>query len=153
MIDYLSEEEIVEINRVVLEISNEYNRYVYDRPDYVRFILNFVAERFGEDLYKKALAYCIGLIVTHPFRNGNHRVSMISAEHFLLKNNFTSFTNDEKDKELYKWRIELEHKDDYTLQRQFFNIECDGDGIEQIMNSEYGIGIECWLKNNYKQRN
>ena len=153
MIDYLSEEEIVEINRIVLEISNEYNQYVYDRPDYVRSILNFVVERFGEDLYKKALAYCIGLIVTHPFRNGNHRVSIISAELFLLKNNFSSFTNDERDKELYKWRIELEHKDDYTLQRQFFSIECDGDGIEKIMNSKYGIGIECWLKNNYKQIN
>lgn len=152
MVNYVSEEEIELINELVLKISGEQDEFEVRQPDDVWFIIDFVIERFGSDLYRKALAYCVGIIVTHPFKNGNHRASMICAEHFLSKNNFSSFTTDEKDKELYRWRIDLEKRDDESLIRRFFsitNIENDEerkDGIEIIMDSEYGLGIDKWLK-------
>ena len=95
--------------------------------------------------------------MTHPFKNGNHRTSMICAEHFLLKNNFNSLTTNRKDKWLYRWRIKHEKKKDYDLTRMFFNIACiedndkKGDEIEKVMNSKYGLKIEKWLKKNYRQ--
>lgn len=156
MVNYVFEEEIELINELVLKISDEEDEFEVRRPDDVRFIIDFVIERFGSDLYKKALAYCVGIIVTHPFKNGNHRTSMICAEHFLSKNNFPSLTTDEKDKELYKWRIDLEKRDDENLIRRFFsitNIENDEerkDRMESIMDSEYGLGIDKWLKQNYR---
>jgi len=82
---------------------------------------------------------------------------MICAEHFLAKNNFSSFTTDEKDKELDKWRIDLEKRDDESLIRRFFRItniennEERKDGMESIMDSEYGLGIDKWLKQNYRE--
>ena len=73
------------------------------------------------DFYRASLGYCISLIVHHAFKNGNHRTSILSAELFLLKNNFISLTTDEKDIELYKKRVKMEKKDDLTLIRKFFN--------------------------------
>ena len=152
MVHYLTEEEIVEIAYMVLKISDELDQFEYRRPDYIKFTLDF-AENFPPDkLYEIALAYCISIIVHHPFRNGNHRTSMISAEHFLLKNGFESSTTDEKDIELYKKRIELEKKNDYTLIRMFFNSVKDTMEISNLMHSEYGLLIDNWLKENYKKK-
>jgi len=153
MIEYLSEEEIIEINRLCLDISEEFEEFVVIQIDDIRFILKFVSENFDNDVYKKALAYCISLIVLHPFKNGNHRTSLIAAEHFLLKNNYLSKDTDEKDLKMQKWRIEYETK--YNLEKEFFQITCIEDqknkseGIKKIMNSEYGITIEKWFNNNF----
>jgi len=154
MVEYLIEEEIIEINRLSLESSEEEDEFHVIQPDDVRFIVKFAEERFEGDLYKKALAYCISLIVTHPFKNGNHRTSLYCSEHFLLKNDFVSSVTMEKINALQKWRVEYEEK--YDLQRDFFNItniyndKTRRDEIEKIMNSEYGLKIEEWLKENYK---
>jgi len=154
MIKHLIEEEIVLINEIAVKITNETHeiRQIGD----IRFIANFVKNSFNKDYYKKALAYCVSIIVFHPFGNGNHRTSILSAENFLLKNGFKSFTNDKKDKELERFRLEYEEKHD--LEREFFRITIIEDNeqrkseINNVMNSEYGINIENWLKKNYKKK-
>lgn len=152
MVHFLTEEEIIEIAYMVLKISNELDQFEYRRPDYIKFTLIFAENFIPDKLYEMALAYCISIIVHHPFRNGNHRISMISAEHFLLKNGFEPFTTDEKDIELYRKRIELEKKDDFTLTRMFFNSVKDPIKISNLMHSEYGLLIDNWLKENYKKK-
>ena len=151
MITYMHEDEIVEINHRILKISRELHEYEYQRPDYIRFTLKFIEENFNNDLYLKALGYCVSIIVHHAFRNGNHRTSMITAEIFLVKNGYTSFTTAQKDIDLYSKRIVLEQKNDYDYIKWFFNsIESIAE-IKNIMKSDYGILIENWLKENYKK--
>src|SRR4030042_2726198 len=103
MIAYLSEEEISEINRFSLELTGEGSAFQVVQPDDVRFVLRFVSKRFGKNLYRKALGYCIALIVLHPFRNGNHRTSLLSAERFLQKNHCRSLATDNDRIQLEKW--------------------------------------------------
>ena len=154
MIDFLTDEEIKFINEYSLKITNEEKNYNLDNANDLNFLMNFVEEEF-KDPYKISLAYCVSIIVLHPFRNGNHRTSILSAEHFLLKNNYESFTNDKKDTELEKWRIDYESK--YDLEREFFRITCIEDDekrkeeIKKIIDSEYGKYIEKWLRDNYKK--
>ena len=155
MVEYLIEEELELMNELALKITGEEDEFEVRQPEDIRFMIDFIAKKFGNDFNRKALAYCISIIVLHPFKNGNHRTSIMLAEHFLLKNNFKSYTNDKKDTDLEKWRINYEKKHD--LEREFFriiNIEDDEkrkDEIEKIMNSEYGKAIEKWLRENYKQ--
>ncbi len=152
MVEYLNEEEIIEINRLCLELSEEIEEFIIIQPDDVNYILKFTSYNF-DDIYKLSLAYCISLIVLHPFKNGNHRTSLIAAEHFLLKNNFRSISTDEKDLKIQKWRIEYEEKND--LEKEFFRITCIEDEnkksneIKKVMKSEYGITIEKWFRDNF----
>ena len=154
MIDYLYEEEIIEINRLCLEISNENEEFIILQQDDINFILDFASENF-EDIYEISLAYCISIIVLHPFKNGNHRTSLISAEHFLLKNNYQSVGSEESDLKIQKWRIAFEEKND--LEREFFRIACienykkKSEEIKNIMKSEYGKYIQKWLKENFNE--
>lgn len=154
MIDYLYEEEIIEINRLCLETSNENEEFIILQPDDINYILEFAIENF-EDIYEISLAYCISLIVLHPFKNGNHRTSLIAAEHFLLKNKFQFIGSEETDVEIQKWRIEFEEKND--LEREFFRVACVEDHkkrseeMKNIMKSEYGKNIEKWLKENFNE--
>jgi len=155
MISHLSLEEIIEINKLVLEETNEIHKFLLERTDDLQFILMFIENNFDKDLYKKSAAYCVALIVLHPFKNGNHRTSLIAAERFLLKNNFQDLSSDEEDLELQKWRIDYEQKHD--LEREFFRITCIENTKERtkeiikIMNFEYGKHIEKWLKNNFSK--
>ena len=155
MVNFLVEEEITEINRISLIQGNEEKEYEYQRPDYVQFTMNFAENKFPDDLYKKALAYCAALIIMHAFKNGNHRTSLYCAEHFLIKNNFVSLTNQKKIDKIQDWRTK--HEKEHDLERVFFqiagieDIEQRREEIEVVMNSEYGITIERWLKENYKQ--
>jgi len=155
MVNFLVEEEITEINRISLVHGNEEKEYEYRRPDYVQFTMNFAENKFLDDLYKKALAYCTALIIMHAFKNGNHRTSLYCAEHFLIKNNFVSLTNQEKIDNIQDWRAK--HEKEHDLERVFFqiagieDIEERIEKIEDVMNSEYGITIERWLKENYRQ--
>lgn len=153
MIEYLTEEEIIEINRLCLEITDELDEFIVIQYDDIRFILNFVSNNFVDNLIKKSLAYCISIIVLHPFKNGNHRTSLIAAEHFLLKNDFISKDTDEKDLLIQEWRFKFEKK--HNFEKEFFRIACIEDDkiktkeIIKIMNSEYGNNIERWLKENF----
>lgn len=154
MIIFLTEEEINFINKYSLKITNEEKNHNLDNANDLKFLMKFVEEEF-EDPYKISLAYCVSIIVLHPFRNGNHRTSILSAEYFLLKNNRESFANDKKDKELEKWRIDYENK--YELERKFFRITCIEDNekrkeeIGKIIDLKYGRYIEKWLRDNYKK--
>lgn len=154
MIDYLYEEEIIEINRLCLDVSNETEEFIIIQPEDIRFILNFASENF-DGIYKISLAYCISLIVLHPFKNGNHRTSLIAAEHFLLKNNCKFVGNEKSDLKIQKWRIAFEEKN--NLEREFFRVACVEDykkrseEIKNIMNTEYGKNIEKWLKDNFNE--
>ena len=154
MIDYLYKEEIIEINRLCLETSNENEEFTILQPDDINFILDFASDNF-ENIYEISLAYCISLIVLHPFKNGNHRTSLIATEHFLLKNNIQFIGNEESDLEIQKWRIEFEEKN--NLEREFFRITCIEDNekkseeIKNVMKSEYGKYIEKWLKENFNE--
>ena len=150
MIVYLLEEEIREINRFSLELTGEGDNFQVVQPDDVRFVIRFVSERFGKDLYRKALGYCVSLIVLHPFKNGNHRTSLLSAELFLQKNNYQSKATDVDRIHLEKWRLQYEEK--HELHRTFFSIanienalELENE-IEKLMQSTYGRTIEQWLK-------
>ncbi len=153
MIQYLSEEEITEINKLSLTITKERNNFHVIQPDDLRFAILFTKRNFGGNLIKKALAYCITIIIFHPFKNGNHRTSLLTAEEFLLKNGYYSFTTDQKDLELQKWRINYEQQHD--LEREFFRITNIEDKIGRarelkiMMKSEYGKNIEKWLKENF----
>ncbi len=153
MINFLTEEEIKFIDRYSLELTKEEDKYNLDTASDLRFLMKFVEDEFTET-YKISLAYCVSIIVLHPFKNGNHRTSILSAEHFLIKNGYKSFTNDEKDKELEKWRIDYEER--HELEREFFRITCVENNetrkkeIIRVINSIYGKYIERWLRDNYK---
>ena len=156
MIDYLYEEEIIEINRLCLDTSNENEEFIILNPDDIDFILSFSSENFNEnEIYKITLAYCISLIVLHPFKNGNHRTSLIAAEYFLLKNNYEFVGNEGSDLKIQKWRIEFEKKN--NLEREFFRIACienykkKSKEIKAIMKTEYGKNIEKWFKDNFNE--
>jgi len=153
MIKYLTEEEIVKINELSLS-KNEI--FCYEQPKYVKFTLNFVENKIENGLYKKALAYCISLVIHHAFKEGNHRTSLYSSQIFLMKNNFKQLATPESINQIQEWRIKELIKDDHSLEREFFKIagienkRTKEKEIEKIMNSEYGNHIEEWLKKNYK---
>ncbi len=154
MVNYLYEEEIIEINRLCLETSNENEEFNILNQDDINFILNFSSKNF-DDIYEISLAYCISIIVLHPFKNGNHRTSLLAAEHFLLKNKCEFVGNEDNDLKIQKWRIEFEKEND--LEREFFRIACIEDckkkseEIKNIMKTEYGKNIEKWLKDNFNE--
>ena len=154
MIRYLSDKQIMELNRVSLGITGEKNKFYLIQPDDLRFIMRFTEKNFGTNIIRKALAFCVAIITLHPFKNGNHRTSLLAAEEFLRQNNFQSLTNDQKDLELQKWRIIYEQ--DHDLEREFFritNIEDEKErtkALKIVMQSEYGKTIEKWLYKNFK---
>lgn len=155
MINYLSKEEIIEINKYSLELTGEENEFYVIQPDDLTFIIDFVKEEYSKDLLKKAVFYCVSIIVMHPFKNGNHRTSLLSAERFLLKNKYILLTSNKEKIEIEKWRIKYEEQND--LERKFFQIACiennkqRKDMIKNIIKSDYGIKIEKWLQENYKK--
>lgn len=63
MIIYLSEEEMRQINRFSLELTGDGDAFHVVQPDDIRFTMRFIGKRFGENLYRKALGYCVSLIV------------------------------------------------------------------------------------------
>ena len=154
MIRYLSDKQIIELNRASLRITGEKNKFHLIQPDDLRFIMRFTEKNFGTNIIRKALAYCIAIITLHPFKNGNHRTSLLTAEEFLRQNNFQSMTNDQKDLELQKWRIIYEQ--DHDLEREFFritNLEDENERTKElkiVMQSEYGTTIEKWFYENIK---
>jgi len=156
MITYLSEAEIIEINRLSLEVTKEKDKFLLIQPDDLRFAMRFAEKNFGKNIIRKALAYCIAIITLHPFKNGNHRTSLLAAEEFLLRNKYHSYTTDQKDLALQKWRIIYEQ--DHNLEKEFFyitNIEEKTERkkeLRRIMNSEYGQTIEKWLWENFKMK-
>ena len=153
---YLFIEEIIEINNQVLTVTNELDTFILEQPDDLRYLLKFTKKNFNNDLYRKSLSYCITLIILHPFKNGNHRTSLLTAEQFLLVNNYQDLSSDEKDLKLQKWRIHYEEK--YELEREFFRITCIEEEkkrsaeILKIMNSHYGKYIEKWLHTNFIEK-
>jgi len=155
MISYLSEEEIIELNKYSLQATDEVNEFYIVQPDDIRFLINFVKKEFEDDLLQTALGYCISIIVLHPFKNGNHRTSLLSAERFLLKNNYILLSSNREKIEFERWRMKYEKEND--LEREFFritNIENSKgrtEEIKKIMNSQYGKETLKWLKNNYKK--
>ena len=153
MINYLSEEEIIELNKYSLYATGEDNEFHVMQPDDVRFLINLVKKNFGDDFLQKALGYCISIIVLHPFKNGNHRTSLLSAERFLLKNNYNLLSSNKEKIEFEEWRLKYEEEND--LDREFFritnieNAKKKTDEIMKMMNSRYGKETLIWFKNNY----
>ena len=149
MILYLTEDEICEINKFSLELTDEGEKFQVIQPDDIRFTIHFVSKNLKGDLYQKALGFCICLIVLHPFMNGNHRTSLLSAERFLQKNLYQSQATDNDRINLEKWRLQYEA--DHELHREFFriaNIEDETkkrNEIEKMMISPYGMKIKKWL--------
>jgi prophage maintenance system killer protein len=155
MIYYLSEKEIIDLNKYSLQATDELNEFCIIQPDDIRFLIKFVEKEFEDDLFKTALGYCISIIVLHPFKNGNHRTSLLSAEIFLLKNNFFLLSSNKEKIEFEKWRMNYEKEN--NLEKEFFRIAIIEDSvkrikeIKKIMNSPYGKNTLKWLKNNYKE--
>jgi len=105
MIYYLSEKEIIDLNKYSLQATDELNEICIVQPDDIRFLIKFVEKEYEDDLFKTALGYCISIIVLHPFKNGNHRTSLLSAERFLLKNNYVLLSSNKEKIEFEKWRM------------------------------------------------
>ncbi len=120
MILYLTEEEIIEINRLALESQGEQNEFFLIQRNDLHFVTNYVERQNTNDYYTLALSYCISLIVLHPFKNGNHRTSLYSAERFLIKNGFSYQGDPNVHLNIQKWRINYEEKND--MEREFFAI-------------------------------
>jgi death-on-curing family protein len=156
MIQYLDESVIIFINKKSLELTDESNRHHILHYGDLKLIVDFVMERFDEDIKQKALAYCVSLIVLHPFQDGNHRTSLESAHQFLLMNDYQFKADYNQMISLERWRMNYEEQ--HELERAFFTITCienvseKKDKIEQVMQSEYGNTIKKWL-NTYYQKN
>ncbi len=156
MVKHLSFEIIKQIHD---KSMGENENIFCERPEDVRFSIEFVKEYVKEDLYKQALGYCISLIVLHPFKDGNHRTSLYSAIIFLILNSEVNEPTAESVKNIQKWRINEIDKNNYMLKREFFRITCieyddplRKQEILKIMNSHYGITIERWLRENCKKK-
>jgi len=155
MINYISEREIIELNKYSLQATDEENEFYIMQPNDIRFLINFIKKEIGNDLFQKALGYCISIVVLHPFKNGNHRTSLLSAERFLLKNNYNLLSSNKEKIEFEKWRMKYEEEND--LEREFFKItniedtKDKTDAIKKMMNTQYGKETLNWLKNNYKK--
>ena len=93
MIEFVSRDEIIFINEISLKLTNESEKIGFENPGDLDFIIKFVEKNVKNNLINIALSYCISIIVLHPFKNGNHRTSILTAEHFLLKNNFSAYSN------------------------------------------------------------
>ena len=123
-------------------------------PSDLEFIVDFVKNIIDGDLYNKALAYCISLIVLHPFKNGNHRTSIYAAEMFLIENGYDFLGNVESHRELQKWRFGYEEAHD--MEARFARIMAHDNHrvfikeIKTVMDEEYGKEILNWLKQNYE---
>ena len=154
MILYLTEEEIIEINRLALESQGEEIEFLLIQPDDLDFVTNFVETQNTNDYNTLALCYCLSLIVLHPFKNGNHRTSLYSAERFLIKNGFSYQGDPNVHLNLQKWRINYEEK--YEMERKFFaitmieNNDARTSEINKLKESVYGIKIREWLEKYYQ---
>jgi prophage maintenance system killer protein len=155
MIIYLSNEEIIEINRLALESQGELEDFYLRSNDDLLFAISYVEKQGSDDYYTLALCYCLSLIVLHPFQNGNHRTSLYSAERFLIKNGFFFKGTPKIHLNLQKWRIEYE--DENELEREFFRItSIENDitrtsEINNLIDSLYGKTIREWLVKYYKK--
>ncbi|HMA82837.1 MAG TPA: Fic family protein [Candidatus Thermoplasmatota archaeon] len=150
MVHHLTFNSIKQIHDKSIE-ENEDDRC--ERPEDIYFSIDFVKDYVKRDLYKQSLGYCISLIVLHPFKEGNHRTSLYSAIIFLILNKNISDPSVESVKSIQEWRTRDIDKDNYALKREFFRITCieNNDDLRKkeilkIMNSNYGITIEKWLR-------
>ena len=55
MIKYLTNEEIIEINKIALEISGELKEFQIKNIFDINSAMKFVEDNFGNDLFKKPL--------------------------------------------------------------------------------------------------
>ncbi len=153
MVEYLTEEDIRRLNRRSLEVSGELSNNVVVQPDDIRFVIRYVSTHVQDDPFQQATAYCISLITLHPFKNGNHRTSLLSADLFLQKNNFIYSGTDKDRIALEKWR--LTYEEEHELHREFFritNLESAKERIreiERLIDSPYGKEIKRWLQKHY----
>lgn len=154
MIKHLSLDEITNINKRALELTNEGESYQVNSEIDILSAIDFVKNNINGDIFKKALGYFISLFVYHPFLDGNHRVSLMSAEKFLVDNGYHTIVSVAERKKFQKWQLRYENEND--LEREFFlivNIEDKtrrNKEIKKVMKSEYGEKIEGWLRKNYK---
>jgi death-on-curing family protein len=155
MITYLEKKDIIEINKKTLEIHNESDEFHVMMPDDLSFCIDFVKNHIDNNVFNKALAYCVSIIVLHPFKNANHRTSLYTAERFLILNGYDFTGSIESHKELQKWRIDYEEEHEH--ERRFAQITFRDDyqifinEIKKFMSEEYGLKILNWLTNNYRQ--
>jgi prophage maintenance system killer protein len=152
---YLTEEEIIEINRLALESQGELEDFYLRSHEDLLFALKYIENQNNDEHYTLALCYCLSLIVLHPFENGNHRTSLYCAERFLIKNGFSFKGNPKIHLNLQKWRIEYEEKNE--MEREFFRItSLDNNNkrtfeINNLIDSVYGKTIKDWLEKYYQK--
>ena len=150
---YLEKMDIVEINRKTLELHKEIEDFHLMMPADLEFCVAFAKNTPGEDLYRISLAYCVSLIVLHPFKNGNHRTSLYAAELFLIRNGCEFRGDMDSHKGIQKWRIE--HEERLGLEKRFAQVTATDSPkafaaeINRIMGEEYGLRILNWLRESY----
>jgi prophage maintenance system killer protein len=154
MIKYLDWEYLEEINKYVLKHADKGEIFGYDNILFIPATCAFVENNFECNIIKKALGYCVALIVLHPFKEGNHRTSLVAAEEFLIINGYRSNVTNKEREELLNWR--LRYGDENALEEEFFrisnieNVEERNEEIKQVMKSEYGFKIENWIRKRFK---
>ncbi len=159
MIEFLTDDDICEINREVLGATRfEQGLYALDYPGYLELIHRYVVS--FKDCYRIATAYAVSLIVFHIFREANHRTSLLSAETFLLNNDLRLRSDpgsmDDERLELHRWRLEHEEENDlepYHFLRIEHIVDWDRQRSEMdiLMDQEYGGTIEQWLRRHYER--
>lgn len=148
MTSYLDVEDLIDINKSVLQEGEEHR--VTDRSDLI-YINKIVKQNYIDDIFKKATLLCVAIIVHHPFMEGNHRTSLAAAEIFLRKNGYSYTGTDEDRLALHGWR--LDYEEEHQLERRWLtmiggiyhrgNVEAN---LVGFMEDDYAKKIEAYLR-------
>ena len=144
--------DLVELNRLMLEVAANPG----DRPHRVleladlRLVLEVVE---GEpDAFAAATLMCLGIVITHPFADGNHRTSFTAGQLVLMTRGWLFLDTDENILRFYKWRFR--HEDRRALIPQWMASLGSWDSpersrafIRSFLDDAYGVEIR-----NYYQR-
>ena len=88
-IRYLTSDELIEVNRIVLK---EIVVRKADRPQVLSYqkiekLVEQVSKTEG-DVYDKATILLVGLVKQHPFASGNRRTAYVATKFFLESNGY-----------------------------------------------------------------
>lgn len=105
MYHYLSFEEVVEINKIVIELSGGNHQLTNENlleSAVIRPQMEGVRNPYYKNIYEKTAAIFESLLLNHCFLDGNKRTALAAAESFLHINGYGfDFADDEAEKFIY----------------------------------------------------
>ena len=105
-------EDLIYANRLALEMAqwpNDREHRVIYRAD-LELILQLVERTEPRDPFHEATILLTGIIICHPFADGNHRTGFLAAQTHLLVNGYLLTVDNEDAMRLYDWRFEQEEE-------------------------------------------